>query len=126
MPNTIVDMMNASLSKIRDMVDVNTVVGETITTPDGTTIIPVSSVGLGFAIGGTDWDGKSNNKSIGNGGGAATGVTVKPVSFLVVSPDGNVKMIPVEGAGPNSALERIIEAVPTIIDTIEDLIERFR
>jgi uncharacterized spore protein YtfJ len=45
---------------------------------------------------------------------------------LVVSPDGNVKLVPVEGAGPGSALEKIIDAIPTIIDTVEDLIERFK
>ncbi|MCL2081466.1 MAG: sporulation protein YtfJ [Oscillospiraceae bacterium] len=125
MANTVVELMNAALTKIRDMVDVNTVVGDSITTPDGTTIIPVSSVGLGFGMGGTDWDGKSE-KTSGNGGGGGGGVTVKPVSFLVVSPNGSVKVIPVDSSGGDSALEKIINAVPSVIDAVEGLIERFK
>jgi sporulation protein YtfJ len=123
---TVVELMNATLAKIRDMVDTNTVVGDSLTTPDGTTIIPVSSVTLGFGTGGTDWDGKSSGKTTVNGGGGGAGVSVKPVSFLVISPNGSVKLIPVEPSSGGSTIEKVIEAVPTIINTVENLIDKFK
>lgn len=125
MASTIVDLMGSTLSKLREMIDVNTVVGDSITTPDGTTIIPVSRVGLGFGTGGADWDSKGD-KGNASGGGGGGGVTVTPVSFLVVSPTGSVKLIPVEPANGGSTIEKVIEAVPTLIDTVEGLIEKFR
>lgn len=125
MASTIVELMNSTLSKLRDMVDVNTVVGDSVTTPDGTTIIPVSRVGVGFGAGGADWDSKGEKGST-SGGGGGGGVTVTPVSFLVISPTGGVKLIPVDPVGGNSTLEKVIDAVPSLINTVEGLIEKYR
>ena len=98
------DMMTSSMGKIRDMIDVNTVIGDPITTPSGTVIIPVSKVSMGIATGGLDYGKKSaekapdgqkrpTGKSFGGGGG--TGISVTPVAFLVVGPEGGVEMLSV-------------------------------
>ena len=83
MEKPIVDMMSVTLQKIKEMVDVNTIVGQAITAPDGTTIIPVSKLSFGFGSGGSDFDGRNSNQNFGGGSGA--GVHISPVAFLVVS-----------------------------------------
>ena len=88
--NSISAMMEASMGKIREMVDSNTVVGEPITTADGVTLIPVSRLSFGFGCGGGDY-GKQQDKL---GAGAAAGVRVEPMAFLVVK-DGVTRMLPV-------------------------------
>ena len=85
------DLMDASLAKIREMVDSNTVVGQPITTPDGVTLIPVSRLSFGFGAGGSDY-GKQPTPNF--GGGAGAGVKVDPVAFLVVK-DGITRVMPV-------------------------------
>ena len=75
------EMMSSVMKNIREMVDVDTIVGNPITTPDGTTIIPVSKVSFGFGSGGSDLPGKDPEKKFGGGGGA--GVTIQPIAFLV-------------------------------------------
>ena len=117
----IIEMMNASLEKIRAMVDVDTVVGKPITTPDGTTVIPVSNVSFGFGAGGTDW-GKESKQNF--GGGAGAGVSVTPLSFLVISENG-VRVVPVEPSESESTADKIIDAVPKVIDTVENLLKRY-
>lgn len=95
--NAISAMMEASMGKIREMVDSNTVVGEPIVTADGVTLIPVSRLSFGFGCGGGDY-GKQPDKL---GAGAAAGVRVEPMAFLVVK-DGVTRMLPV--APPPSPL----------------------
>ena len=89
MSNAIEGILGVSMEKIREMVDVNTIVGDAITSPDGTTIIPVSKVSFGFASGGSDLPTQAAEKFA---GGAGAGVTVKPVAFIVISRDGDVKL----------------------------------
>ena len=67
--NNAQELLSASMQNLRELVDVNTVVGEPITTPDGTTIIPISKVSFGFASGGSDFPSKAENKMFGGGGG---------------------------------------------------------
>ena len=97
MTSNIGDILKSSLESIKDLAGAETVIGNPITTPNGTVIIPVSKVSLGIASGGLDYDGKSNasqgqkrGKNFGGGGG--TGVTVSPVCFLVVSATGSVEI----------------------------------
>ena len=78
--NSLTELMEASMSKIRDMVDSNTIIGEPIQTPDGVTLIPVSRLSFGFGCGGGDY-GKQAPKF---GGASTAGVKVEPVAFLVV------------------------------------------
>ena len=108
------NMLESTIQKIREMLDVNTVVGEPITTPDGVTIIPVSKVSVGFGGGGSDFANKSGENPF--GGGMGGGVKVTPVCFLVVK-DGNVRMLSVPTPA-NSTTERIVEMIPDTLDKI--------
>ena len=114
------NMLETTIQKIREMVDVNSVIGEPITTPDGTTIIPVSKVSVGFGGGGSDF---VNNKGGENpfGGGVGGGVKVTPICFLIVK-DGNVRMMPV-AAPANTTADRIVEMVPDTIDKLTAFID---
>lgn len=116
--NAISAMMEASMGKIREMVDSNTVVGEPIVTADGVTLIPVSRLSFGFGCGGGDY-GKQPDKL---GAGAAAGVRVEPMAFLVVK-DGVTRMLPV-AAPAISTVDRAIELVPQVLDRVESFIDR--
>ena len=117
MSHTLPNMLDNTISKIREMVDVNSVIGNPITTPDGVTIIPVSKVSVGFGGGGSDY---TNNKDA-FGGGAGGGVKVTPICFLIVK-DGSVRMMPV-AAPANTTAERIVEQVPDVLDKIASFIQ---
>ena len=108
------NMLETTIQKIREMLDVNTVVGNPIQTPDGVTIIPVSKVSVGFGGGGSDFATKSSENPF--GGGVGGGVKVSPVCFLIVK-DGNVRMISVP-APANTTTERIVEMLPDTLDKI--------
>ena len=112
------DLMEATLTKIREMVDVNTIVGQQITTVDGVTLIPISKVSFGFASGGSDFATKGQQSSQPNcfGGGSGAGVNISPVAFLVVK-DGNVRILNVMPPA-NSTVDRVVEMMPEIIDKI--------
>ena len=84
-------MMGTAMQKIREMIDVNTIIGDPITTPDGTVIIPVSKVSFGFGSGGSDWPNKNTAKDL-FGGGAGAGISINPLAFLVIS-NGEVKLL---------------------------------
>ncbi|MCH5304431.1 MAG: GerW family sporulation protein, partial [Ruminococcus sp.] len=94
MDHPINGLMDTTMDKIKQMVDVNTIIGDPITSPDGTIIIPVSKVSYGFASGGSDFPTKKENKDC-FGGGSGAGVTIQPVAFLTVY-RGEVKLIPVD------------------------------
>ena len=119
MSNSVPNMLETTLQKIREMVDANTVVGTPITTPDGTTVIPVSKISIGFGGGGSDF---ATNKA-GNpfGGGAGGGIKVNPVAFLVVS-NGNVRMLPVAQAA-NTTADRLVEMIPDTLDKVAAFID---
>lgn len=113
-------MIGVSMEKIRDMVDVDTIIGTPITTPDGTTtIIPVSKVSFGFGSGGTDWPTKSEKEVFGGGSGA--GITIHPLAFLVVS-GSQVTLLQIEEDG-GCGIDKLVESVPT---AVEKLIEVFK
>ena len=118
--NAISAMMEASMGKIREMVDSNTVVGEPIVTADGVTLIPVSRLSFGFGCGGGDY-GKQPDK---RGAGAAAGVRVEPMAFLVVK-DGVTRMLPV-GTPAITTVDRIVEMVPQVMDRVEGFIDKKR
>ena len=117
--NPIGDIMDVSMARIRELVDVNTVVGNPITTPDGITIIPVSKVTFGFGSGGSEFPAKDKN---GIGGGGAAGVKLEPIGFLTIR-DGNIRMLNI--APPASGtVDRIVEMVPDLLDRIQDFIDK--
>ena len=111
------DMMTNSMSKIRDMIDVNTVVGDPITTPGGVTIIPVTKVSIGYGGGGSDFAMKNMPANRDNpfGGGAGAGIKITPVAFLVVS-GGNVRTVQLVDKA--STLDNAIAALPELIQKL--------
>lgn len=118
------DMMGSSLGKIKEMVDVNTIIGDPIQTPEGVMIIPVSKVKVGYAGGGSDFapKGYPANKNNAFGGGSGASVTITPVAFLVVKGD-SVRLMPVAEPASNS-LERLIEMLPELIDQVSSLAKK--
>ena len=112
-------MMDTSMQKIKEMVDVNTIIGEPIHCPDGTMIIPVSKVTYGFASGGSDFPTKTEKDLFGGGSGA--GITISPVAFLTIS-NGEVKLLPLAPA--NNTADRIVEMVPDVVDKVSALFKK--
>ena len=118
MSQNLPNMLENTIKKIREMVDVNSVIGTPITTPDGTTIIPVSKVSVGFGGGGSDY--AKNSEAF--GGGAGGGVSVTPICFLITTKDGNVRMMPVP-VPANTTADRLVEMVPDTLDKISAFID---
>ncbi len=112
-------LLGVSMEKIRDMIDVNTIIGEPITTPQGTVIIPVSKVSFGFGSGGSDFPSKANQELFGGASGA--GVTILPLAFLVVSGT-EVNLLELNESA--NAPERIFEAAPEVLGKIMDLFRK--
>lgn len=129
-------LMRTAMESIKEMVDVNTIVGEPVETHDGKVIIPVTKVLCGFAAGGGDYtlnnqgpeaghsreNSKENNGNRGStafpfGGGSGAGVSVQPVGFLVVGDD-EIKLLPVDGGTP---IDRIIDLTPRIIHQLQEI-----
>lgn len=115
------DVLGLTMERLKQMVDVNTVVGTPITTPDGVTVIPISRVSIGFASGGSDFSPKNlpANKDNCFGGGSGAGVTITPVSFLIIHGD-NVRIINANPV-PDGAVEKAINMVPEIVDKVSAL-----
>ena len=116
------NMLENTIAKLREMVDVNSVIGDPITTPDGVTIIPVSKVSVGFGGGGSDF----TTKNAGGGenpfgGGVGAGVKVIPIAFLIVK-DGSVRMLPVS-APANTTADRVVDLVPEFLDKVSSFID---
>ena len=107
-------LMGESMDHIKKLIDVNTIVGEPVTTPDGTTIIPFSKVAFGFGAGGSEFSKRPDSKGEGNlfGGGTGGGVTISPVAFLVVNSD-QIKLLPVSGS--STPADKLIDLVPELI-----------
>ena len=121
MSQNLPNMLQDTISKIREMVDVNNVIGEPISVGD-VTIIPVSKVSVGFGGGGSDLASKNPAKQENPfGGGVGGGVKVTPICFLIVK-DGNVRMMPV-AVPANTTADRIVEMVPDTLDKISAFID---
>ena len=121
MAHPIGDLMQTTLEHIKDMVDVNTVIGEPIPTVNGPTIIPVSRVSFGFLAGGGEYDlNKLPETDTPFAGGSGAGVSVPPVSFLVVGPDG-VKVLPAQQL---TAWERAVNCAPQLLEDIKALLPK--
>ena len=120
MANHLENMMDNTMDKIRQMVDVNTIIGEPVVCPDGTVIIPVSKVSYGFASGGSDLPNKGGSNKDNFAGGSGAGVSIQPVAFLVVN-NGSVKMLNMEFDG---AVDRVIAMIPDITDKVSELFKK--
>ncbi len=120
------DIISNSLQQVRAIVDADTVVGKQIVTPSGVVIVPISKVSMGFASGGLDIPTKKSGEeaSVKNfGGGGGTGVTVAPVGFLVISPEGDVELLPMtpDKSTPIEQVADIINSAPDIIGRIKNI-----
>ena len=108
------------MSKVREMVSSDTVIGQPITTPDGVTLVPVSRLSFGFSCGGSDFGKVTDGKNF--AGGTAAGVKVDPVAFLVVK-DGVTRVMPVAIPAMGTA-DRVIEMIPQVMDRVESFIDK--
>ncbi len=110
-------LIGTAMEKIKEMVDVDTIIGDPITTSDGTTIIPVSKVSFGFASGGSDIPSAKTTKDL-FGGGSGAGITISPIAFIVIA-NGDVKLLQMS-MNANSS-NAIINMVPEVVDKITSL-----
>ena len=121
--NQLNGFLGVTMDKIKEMVDVNTVIGDPIPTQDGTTVIPISRVSYGFASGGTDLPSKAQpNKGL-FAGGSGAGITITPIAFLAVK-NGSVRILQIEPYF--SPVDRALEKIPDVMDKLTALVQNFR
>lgn len=120
MSNSIENLMDSTLSKLKEIVNADTIIGESINTPGGTVVIPVSKVSYGFASGGSDLCSNKTDKNL-FGGGNGAGVSISPVAFLVISGN-DVKLLQIESF--SSSLDRVISMAPDVIDKISKFLKK--
>lgn len=115
--------MQTAMESIKSMVNVNTILGEPVETPDGTVIVPVSRVSLGFGAGGSEFEGKGNG---GNGypfgGGSGGGISLNPVAFLVVG-GGQVRLLTIDD---NAILDRLLDMAPRLMEQVQSMVRNGR
>ena len=120
--NQAFDYMKISLGGIKDVLGVDTVIGNPINTPNGVTVIPVSKVTMGFASGGIDLSLKQGVKDRTGGGGGGTGLSITPVAFLTIGRDADIKLIPINESGSVDKIASVLEKAPEIIQGIRGAI----
>ena len=123
-------LMNSAMNSIKEMVDVNTIIGEPIETTNNVVIIPVSRVNFGFAAGGSEFKGKQKNEKEKNennienkmpfGGGSGAAVSISPIAFIAIQ-DTGVKLLPVEH---NSSLDKLIDYIPDLMDRVTNIAKK--
>lgn len=117
-------LMQTAMENLKEMVDVNTIVGDPVETPDGSVILPISKVGFGFAAGGSEFEYEPANSKDGAGkempfgGGSGGEVSITPVAFLVVGKNG-IKTIPLEGS--NHLYDKIMDMAPQFMEKMQSL-----
>lgn len=119
------NLMMTAMTSLESMVDVNTIVGESVTSSDGTLIIPVSKVCFGFAAGGSEFNTNKLNKFSENanlpfGGGSGAGVHISPMAFLIVK-DGNTKLLTMDGV---NAMDKLMDLIPDVVNKAGQLVEK--
>ena len=131
--NKFEEILKTSFDSIKNMLDSNTVMGNPIDTASGTTIIPISKISVGFATGGVDSAAKkdeanqSNKQGAKFGGGGGSGMSIKPVGFLVVDKNGRTEFISVDATPANDPIEQIsdlLDRSPEIIEKIKNLFSK--
>lgn len=131
MEHPIEGLMTTAMESIKEMVDVNTIVGDAVQSPDGTVIIPISRVAFGFAAGGGEYkqtcgseeekeEGKKQNERFPFAGGSGAGVSINPVAFMVVG-NGQIRLMPVN---MNSSVDKILDIIPDVLNKMEDSIKK--
>ncbi|GEO25731.1 putative spore protein YtfJ [Alicyclobacillus acidoterrestris] len=126
MDHPIQGLMQTAMSNIREMVDVNTIIGDPVETPDGTVILPVSKVGFGFAAGGSEFSPGPSQGSGGAdgehpfGGGSGGGVSITPIGFLIVHGN-NVRLLSTDNQ--NQLYDRLIDMAPSVMERIQSFMQ---
>ena len=120
MEHPIGSLMDTTMEKIKEMIDVNTIIGEPITSPDGTLIIPVSKVSYGFAAGGSDLPTKKENKDC-FGGGSGAGVAIQPVAFLTVY-QGDVRLVSVDRE--EGTADKLVNMIPDVLKKVKGVFKK--
>jgi len=122
-------LMKTAMENLKEMVDVNTIVGEPVETSEGTIILPISKVGFGFAAGGSEFryendkDNQSNSTKTQEkpfGGGSGGGVSISPVAFLVVGKEG-VQLLPLDSE--THLYQKLMDLAPQVIDKIQSALK---
>lgn len=126
-------LMTTAMESIKDMVDVNTIVGDPVQAPDGTVIIPISKVSFGFAAGGGEFNSRTikteekgdkesedSSSKFPFAGGSGAGVSINPVAFMVVGQN-QIKLLPVN---INSSVDKILDLVPELIEKANEVIRK--
>jgi sporulation protein YtfJ len=114
--NTLGEVMGISMTKMKEMVNVNTIIGDPIYTPDGITLIPVTQVSMGMGAGGADSMGKNVM-----GAGAGGGVKMNPQGFLIIK-DGMIRFVSTK-APADTSLDRLLDMIPDMFDRVEKLVK---
>lgn len=126
-------LMQTAMENLKEMIDVNTIVGEPVESPDGSVILPISKVGFGFAAGGSEFEGEETGQAHSSsmngagggghpfGGGSGGGVTINPVAFLVVNSAG-VKILPLDNS--THLYERMMDMAPQLLEKIQTMLQR--
>ncbi len=122
-------LMTTAMENLKEMIDVNTIVGDPVETPDGGVILTVSKVGFGFAMGGSEFSAESSGNSEGGdesqghpfGGGSGGGVSITPIAFLIVNSDG-VKLLHLEQK--THLFEKMLDLSPTVIEKIQEMLKK--
>ena len=114
-------LMDTAMKSLRELVDVNTIIGDIIESSDGVAVIPVSRVSCGFLAGGGEYGRQKENMPFAGGSGA--GITISPIAFLVVSSTGVVSLLPISQSSP-SAIDQIVGSVPGILDQVKGFFDK--
>ncbi|MBE5804427.1 MAG: sporulation protein YtfJ [Clostridiales bacterium] len=129
MEHPIGELMQTAMSSIKDMVDVNTVIGDPVVAASGATIIPISKVSFGYVTAGGDLahpEKRGQSPAVQQdfpfAGGSGAGVSVQPVGFLVVSGD-SVRMLPAQSL---SVADRVVELLPGVVEDVVSLFAKPR
>ncbi|MCL2773586.1 MAG: sporulation protein YtfJ [Oscillospiraceae bacterium] len=117
-------LVETALENLRTMTDANTVIGKPIEVANGTTVIPVSKVSVGFTSGGIDYKSKAAPEKEPNfGGGTVSGFTVNPTAFIVVDSEGGVRLLNVD-AGKSGGGNDIVGTISGLVDKAPSMIEK--
>lgn len=121
-------LMKTAMENLKQMIDVNTIIGDPVETPDGSVILTVSKVGFGFAAGGSEFNstsvervGEQTKSNLPFGGGSGGGVSITPIAFLIVSNTG-VKMLHLDES--THLYEKILEAAPQTVEKIQGMFKK--
>lgn len=121
MDNPVKDLIEGAIKNIEGLIDSKNIIGEPISAGDGTVIIPVSKVSVGFGGGGSEFNSKNASSDKSFGGGIGGGVKINPEAFLVIN-NGNVRLISMNGG--TSPLDKVIDLVPGMVDKVNDFISK--